>query len=163
MARRLTFPDLVLGARPGPKPRRSRRFDALKRPPPPIAYSAELSDQHIVREVATARKAQRTAMIRLLLEQAGIPPDGPLSAGRMRALLRSMAENYIPAFREAELAPRRAMGRPATALTAREKAAIGKAVAAKKSIRQACLILANNDEKKAAALAAAWRRRATKV
>jgi len=142
------------------KPSRAERFDVLKRPfvfpydpgrsPPGKALALEASE---------AAKKHRDAMLPLLRQWAGLPSDGRLSPGQVKVLLYTVLMVYVPAFGEVELVPaKRTRGRPASGLTAGQKAAIDKAFAAGKSVRGECLRLAGDDTKKADALAAAWRR-----
>jgi hypothetical protein len=155
--RRLTLGDLTFG-KPRIKPRWEGRFAVLNRRFV-FKYPPGLSRQDLIRATTQAAAQHRAAMMRLLRQQAGLPAEGPLSEGQIKVLLSLLLLAYVPAFDEVELKPAsRPPGRPATGLTARQKAVIDKAHAAGRSVRKAARRLARGDEKKTEALAAAWRR-----
>jgi hypothetical protein len=126
-------------------------------------YSPGLSQQKIAEEANAAHLNHRMDMIRLLREQAGLPPEPPAvwPARQLEAVLQWVIKAYVPAFGPFELVPaKRPVGRPASGLTARQKAAIDEAVANGETVISACRRLARgkNRAKKAEAMAATWRR-----
>lgn len=105
----------------------------------------------------------RRVMLRRLCQHLDLPPDSPLSSLQMATLLMTVLRTYVPAFGDGEeVPPKRAPGRPPTALTDQQKAAIEQGVKAGRSVRSTCLTLAKRDRRAADALAAAYRR-ATKM
>jgi hypothetical protein len=157
-AKRTTAADLMHRLEADIRTLKARRFDVLDQPfifERPAGLTRRAANLAFL--VALGR--HRRAMMRLLCEKAGVPPDGALSPSLLVTVLR----DYVPAFGHGKVVPaKRAPGRPRR-LTDRQKAAIEEAVADGTSVRKVCLRLTMRDEKAANALAAAYRRATKRV
>jgi hypothetical protein len=160
-AKHPTMADLMRGITIDIDPSRDRRFDALKKPFV-FEHPAGASQEDVGWAALKATVVHRAAMMRLLRAQFDLPSEGSLSQRQTNVLLAAVLKTYVPALGKIEYAPtRRPRGRPATGLTAGQKAFIAQEVANGGSVRSACRSLARRSkdkEKKANALAVAWYR-----
>lgn len=165
-AKHPTMFDLMRGITIDIEPSRAQRFDALNKP---FVFKHPAGASHGDVGWAALKDAvvHRAAMMRLLRAQFDLPSAGSLSERQRNDLLAAVLKTYVPAFGKIEYAPaKRPQGRPATGLTARQKAFIAEEVANGGSVRSACRILARRSKdkaKKANALAAAWHRDTKKM